>query len=271
VSTSAGIAYKLNDRNSFIFNYGLSNRAPNPSELFSDGLHHSAARIELGDLRISQETSNRVSGTYQYQKDSFFLNLEAFYNHINDYIFIEPTGTEQTIRGAFPVWSYNQTNAALSGIDMTVNYQLNEQWVFNHKSSFIKGRDLNRNQALIDMPSFKTVNILGYSNEKWLNFNSELQSELVFRQNDFPNNNFEVFIPTTGEMVLVDVSTSPPAYHLLHFQSDITFNLSTKTDLNIGLNMTNIFNTSYRENLNRLRYFADDLGRNIMLQLKLNY
>ncbi|WP_100615613.1 TonB-dependent receptor [Confluentibacter citreus] len=271
VSASTGIAFKLNERNSIIFNYGLSNRAPNPSELFSDGLHHSAARIELGDLRIKQETSNRISGTYLYEQESFSLNLEAFYNHISDYIFIEPTGTEQTIRGAFPVWGYNQTNAALFGMDMMANYKFNEQWSFNHKSSLIKGRDLSLEQALIDMPSFKTVNILGYSNEKWLRFNSELQSELVLRQNDFPNNNFEVFIPRTEEMVLVDVSSPPPAYHLLHFQSDITLNLSAKTNLNIGLNITNILNTSYREYLNRLRYFADDLGRNFMIQLKLNY
>ena len=141
----------------------------------------------------------------------------------------------------------------------------------NDKSSYIKGRDLSQNQALIDMPSVKTVNILGYSNKKWLDFNSEIQSELVLKQNDFPNNNFEAFIPTTGEMVLVDISSTPPTYHLLHFQSDITLNLSTITKLNIGLNITNIFNTPYREYLNRLRYFSDDLGRNIMLQLKLNY
>ena len=271
ISASAGISYKINDYNSFIFNYGLSNRAPNPSELFSDGLHHSAARIEIGDLRIKQETSNRLSGTYNYQKEKFTINIEAFYNHINDYIFLLPTGTEQTIRGAFPLWSYNQTNAALFGVDLTANYKFNEQWSLNHKSSYIRGRDLNQKQALVDMPSVKTVNILGYSNKKWLDFNSEIQSELVLKQNDFPNNNFETFIPTTNEMVLVDISSTPPTYHLLHFQSDITLNLSTKTRLNIGLNITNIFNTSYRENLNRLRYFSDDLGRNIMLQLKLNY
>ncbi|GAA4812284.1 TonB-dependent receptor [Litoribaculum gwangyangense] len=271
MSGSAGISFKTDDHNSFIFNYGLSNRAPNPSELFSDGLHHSAARIELGNLRIQKETSNRVSGTHQYKKGPFSINLEAFYNHINNYILIEPIGTEQTIRGAFPVWINKQTNAALFGIDITANYKINEQWSFNNKSSFIKGRDISREQALIDIPSFKTVNILGYANKKWLNFNSELQSELVLRQNDFPNNNFEVFIPRTQEMVLVDVSSPPPAYHLLHFQSDITIDLSNKTNLNIGLNITNILNVSYREYLNRLRYFADDLGRNLMLQLKLNY
>ncbi|WP_054850924.1 TonB-dependent receptor domain-containing protein [Olleya sp. ITB9] len=271
ISASAGISYKLNDNSNFIFNYGLSNRAPNASELFSDGLHHSAARIELGDLRIKQETSNRVSGTYNYINEALTLNFEAFYNHISDYIFIEPTGTTQTIRGAFPVWSYNQTNASLYGLDLTANYSFNNQWYINNKSSFIKGRDLTRNDALIDMPSTKTVNSIGYTNKKWLNLNTELQSELVFRQNDYPNNNFEVYNPTTDQMVLVDVSTTPPTYHLLHLQSNITLNISEKTNLNIGLNITNIFNTDYRENLNRSRYFADDLGRNIMLQLKLNY
>ncbi|WP_289045756.1 TonB-dependent receptor [uncultured Olleya sp.] len=271
VSASAGISYQLNDNSNFIFNYGLSNRAPNASELFSDGLHHSAARIELGDLRIKQETSNRVSGTYNYKNEALTLNIEAFYNHISDYIFIEPTGTTQTIRGAFPVWSYNQTNASLYGLDLTANYSFNNQWYINNKSSFIKGRDLTRNDALIDMPSTKTVNSIGYTNKKWLNLNTELQSELVFRQNDYPNNNFEVYNPTTDQMVLVDVSTTPPTYHLLHLQSNITLNISEKTNLNIGLNITNIFNTDYRENLNRSRYFADDLGRNIMLQLKLNY
>lgn len=271
VSASAGISYQLNDNSNFIFNYGLSNRAPNASELFSDGLHHSAARIELGDLRIKQETSNRVSGTYNYKNEALTLNIEAFYNHISDYIFIEPTGTTQTIRGAFPVWSYNQTNASLYGLDLTANYSFNNQWYINNKSSFIKGRDLTRNDALIDMPSTKTVNSIGYTNKKWLNLNTELQSELVFRQNDYPNNNFEVYNPTTDQMVLVDVSTTPPTYHLLHLQSNITLNISEKNNLNIGLNITNIFNTDYRENLNRSRYFADDLGRNIMLQLKLNY
>ncbi|WP_303319009.1 TonB-dependent receptor [Flavivirga abyssicola] len=271
ISASAGIAYKINDNDSFMFNYGLSNRAPNPSELFSDGLHHSAARIELGDLRMKQETSNRISGTYKYNRNALSINLEAFYNQISDYIFIEPTGTELTIRGAFPVWSYNQTNASLLGLDVTANYKFNEHWLLNNKSSFIKGRDLTKKQALIDIPSFKTVNILGYSNKRWLQLNTELQSELVLRQNEFPDNNFDVYIPTTDSEVLLDISSPPPTYHLLHFHNDITLNLSKQTNLNIGLNITNIFNTSYREYLNRLRYFADDLGRNIMLQVKFNY
>ncbi|WP_040278581.1 TonB-dependent receptor [Psychroserpens damuponensis] len=271
ISASAGTTYKINDEHSILFNYSLSNRAPNPSELFSDGLHHSAARIELGDLRIDQETSNRFALSYLFSSEKLIVNIETFYNHITDFIYIEPTGTEQTLRGAFPVWSYKQTNASLIGLDFSLDYNISKDWSFKNRSSVLRGRNLELNRPLIDMPSNKTVNSFQYSNKKWLNFNASIESELVLRQNDFPNNNFEAFIPTTNETVLVDISTPPPTYHLLHFNSDITFALNHKTNLNVGLSVQNVLNTSYRNYLNRLRYFADDLGRNIMLQLKLNY
>ena len=115
------------------------------------------------------------------------------------------------------------------------------------------------------------MNSLNYNNENWLNFNAKLQSELVLRQNEFPDNNFETFIPTTNETVWVDISTPPPTYHLLHFNSDITLSITDQTEMNIGVSVQNLLNVSYRNYLNRLRYFADDLGRNIQLQIQLNY
>lgn len=271
VSASAGIAHHINNKNTLVFNYSLSQRAPNPSELFSDGLHHSAARIELGDLRIGQEISNRFAATYKFLKPNFSVNVESFINHIHDFIQIIPKGTENTIRGAFPVWDYVQTNALLMGIDLSANYNFNKQWTITNKSSLIKGKDLKAETPLIDIPAFKTVNVLGYNNKKWLGLHAELESELALRQNEYPNFNFDTFIASTQENVEVDISSPPPAYHLLHFRSDITLPISKKTNLNIGATVFNIFNVSYREYLNRLRYFADDLGRNVMVQIKFNY
>lgn len=43
-----GLNYQLDPQKDFGFNYAFTQRAPNPSELFSEGLHHGAARIELG-------------------------------------------------------------------------------------------------------------------------------------------------------------------------------------------------------------------------------
>jgi len=271
ISISAGIAYSMNDNSSLIFNYGLSNRAPNASELFSDGLHHSAARIELGDLRIQKETSNRISGTYSYRGEKASINIEGFFNHIQDFIYLEPSGVETTIRGSFPVWEHKQINATLFGVDLNLTHDIGSHLTYQNKSSLIKGKDLTSDRALIDIPSFKTVNIINYKNERWSNFNAELQSEWVFRQNKFPNNNFETFIARTNSFVMVDISTPPPAYHVMNFRTDFDLNLFNDNAVNVAFTVNNILNTSYRENLSRLRYFADELGRNFTIQLQFNY
>ena len=265
------MSHDISTQQKVLLNYGISQRSPNPSELFSDGLHQSVARIELGDLRMKQETSNRFGASYLLKLSKLSLNTEGFVNYIKDFMQIVPFGIEQNIGGPFPVWNYIQTNAILFGIDITANYKFDEQWSLNNKSSFIKARDTKEKEAIIDIPAFRTVNVLGYKNKKWLDFNANIESEWVFKQNDYPDYNFETFNPTKQQIELVDISTPPPAYHLLHFRSDITMHLFKKTKLNLGVAVSNLLNTSYREYLNRLRYFTDDLGRNFRLQIKLNY
>lgn len=273
ISASAGIKHNLNDKASIMLNYNLANRAPNPAELFSDGLHHSAARIELGDIRIKQEQSHRFSGTFTYNNKEFSAIAEAYYNIINDFIYIEPTDTgfENTNRGPFPAWEYKQTDATLAGIDITLAYQLHKNWGLSNKSSYLKADDTKNNRPVIDIPAFKTTTILSFQKVKWYNLKSSLKSEWVTRQSRYPDNNFEQFIPTTNTYVNVDISSTPSAYHLLHLTNSVKFNTAKKMPLEIGININNLFNTSYREHLNRLRYFTDDLGRNMMLSIKINY
>ena len=186
-------------------------------------------------------------------------------------MYIEPEGTEQTIRGAFPVWVYNKTNASLFGVDVNWRQKITKQIDFKHQSSFIRGKDLVNDRHLIDIPAANTLNSIGYQNKKWQHFNASLESNFVFKQHLFPNNNFDVFIPSTNNTVLLDVSSTPSSYHLLKFNTDVTFKLSEKSKVTVGFTITNILNTKYRAYLNRLRYFADDLGRNFVLQLKFNY
>ena len=242
----------------------MASRPPNASELFSDGLHHALARIEIGDIKFNKEIANRIASSYSYRRiQDLIILIEVFY--------IEPTGVESTNRGAFPVWEYKQVNAALFGVDWNIRYNITEKFVIQNKSSFIKGKDLSSDRALIDIPSFKTVNLIRYTNEKWANFNAEIQSEWIFRQNEFPDNNFEAFIPRTDSYVLVDISSPPPAYHLLNVRSDFDLKISKKDNVRVAFSINNLLNTSYRENLNRLRYFADEIGRNFSIQLIYNY
>ncbi len=271
ISAATGIRYNINENSYLLANYNLASRPPNPAELFSDGLHHSAARIELGDLRFDPEIANRLSVTYSYENSKFHGVFETFYNLVNNYMYLRPSGVQQSNRGAFPVWQYEQTDATLFGMDISMQYNITNSFSWLNKTSFIKGYDTTEDLPLIDIPAFSTLNGITYTNSNWYNLSVSLKSEWVFEQNEFPDFNFETVNPTTGETVLLDVSTPPPAYNLFHFYSEATFSFNETTNLNVAFGVNNILNTSYRNYLNRLRFFADDLGRNITLQLQLNF
>src|SRR5690606_4220205 len=91
-SATAGLQYNFDEDIETLFNYALSQRAPNPAELFSDGLHHSAARIELGDLRLEQETSHKFSLSVLQNNSKWGWEISPYMNIINNYILLEPTG-----------------------------------------------------------------------------------------------------------------------------------------------------------------------------------
>lgn len=270
-SGTIGATYTFGNDYKLFLNYSIASRAPNPSELFSEGLHHSASRIEQGDLSFNSEIGHKASLTFQYNNENLNFSISPYINTISDFIVIEPTGIRQTIRGSFQVWDYRQTDAQLYGFDMDASYAFTKNFLLNSQFSLVKGYDRSRDEPLINMPPVNTKNEIVYQNSKFYNLNLSLQSEYFFKQNEYPDNNFEVYIAETETMETVDVSTPPDAYHLLNFNSTIDFNINQKSKLTVGFGVTNVLNTSYRNYLNRMRYYADDLGRNFLFNLKINY
>ncbi|QIE58582.1 TonB-dependent receptor [Rasiella rasia] len=270
-SATLGAAYTIDEDYTLFANYSLASRAPNASELFSEGLHHSASRIELGDLRFTSEMAQKITATLQKKHGKIQFSINPYVNFINDFILIEPTGIEQTIRGNFQVWEYRQTQARLLGVDTDFSAEITERLTFNNQFSIVKGQDTTLDEALINMPPAQIINGLQYKlpilNESFLG----LESTYVFEQNEFPNNNFEVFLPSTETFEVVDISTPPSAYHLLGLKAGTVFNYMPDNTMAVTLTVNNLLDTPYRDYLNRLRYYADDLGRTIQLQIKINY
>ena len=270
ISGTAGLNVEMNNDNLLRFNFAYSQRAPNPSELFSDGLHHSAARIELGDLRIKSEKSAKVSMSLEKNTLGWGYSFAPFVNRIGDFIILEPTGVEFTIRGAFPVWSYRQTDAMLVGLDASVFKNWSKTIRTDHKFSWVRGTDSNSDIPLINIPASNLNNSIEFTVPDWNNFLVSLESQLVFEQKRFPPN-ITVFSPEQQQDVVLAINTPPGAYHLLAINTEMSFSLKNKNDITVGLSAANLLNTSYRDYLNRLRYFVDDMGRNINLRLIYNY
>lgn len=272
-SGSLGTKYQINNSLKWFVNAGLASRNPNPSELFSDGLHHSTGQIELGDLRLQKETAVKISTVLNYSLGKIAFEINPYLHFINNFTLLQPTGLEQTLRGAFPVWEYKQVNATLAGIDLSFSYDFANNFNYQSSFSFLYGKNKTHNISLMDMPPTNWSNTIEFKKQSWSNLILGLKSELVFTQNRFPNYDFSVNVPVDGTMFsqLVAISKPPSGYHLLHFNAQIRFLSFAKSEATIGFAVHNIFDTNYRDYLNRTRFYADDLGRNFNIQLKYNY
>jgi iron complex outermembrane receptor protein len=91
----------------------------------------------------------------------------------------------------------------------------------------------------------------------------------VMHQHKFPINNPSIMIFENGVEVekTLDLSTPPPAYQLWNVYAE----LELVKNLSFSIKVTNLANTSYKNYLNRLRYFSNEMGRNCTLSLRLKF
>ena len=271
-SGQTGIAAQLGSNVNMNFSYILSQRAPNPSELFSDGLHHSIAAIEYGDLTLQKEVSHKFILSFSNNTSTSNLSLEPYFSHVNDYIYIEPTGLLQTIRGAFPVWSYRSTNANITGVDFNATLPIIPTIDFDLGASYTYAQDITNKEPIILIPPFNSFQKLKYT-PKVGDWSVELSNQLSLKQRRYPNSNFEFDLIEDGEIKTktVDISSSPPGFYIL----DLIFSYALKSKTNraqqLRLIFQNITNSTYRDYLNRMRFYADEMGRNIRLQYNYSF
>lgn len=239
-------------------NAGTAFRPPNPSELFSEGLHHGAAGIEEGNVDLNAENALKitVAGSIPLFKDKVQLHGTAYFNQMADYIYLEPTGTRLTIRGAFPVFEYKQTDARLYGLDLQLTWNITMKWQYECKAAFVRGWDLDASDWLIYMPSDRVDNSITYTVSKNSTWKFGAASQFVARQVRYPRG--------------VDFADPPGAYHLVNVFAETTIPFG-KNYLKVSLSADNLFDTVWRDYLDRFRYYADGMGRNIVLRLKYSF
>ena len=277
LSGTAGSLWNINSKNSLILRWQATNRNPNPAELFSDGLHHGTGQIELGDLRLVQERGHKFTAEWEFKHDKSVISVVPFVQRIQNFSMLTPVGTETTIRGAFPVWQYQQVHAQLWGFDLIWHQKITKNGQWKNQVSWLEGTDLDKNQPLIDMPPLVWKQQITWQKTNWQNLELSLLTETIFTQKRFPNNNFEALVPQNGEIVpvWVNISQPPRGYHLWQLNGHTTWETKRlgidKGNLKTGIVIENLWNTSYRDYLNRMRFYADDLGRNWLVYVQLNF
>lgn len=246
-------------------------RAPQVNELFSNGLHHGAARIETGKPDLKTERSWGLATGAEYTDEKWAVDVDLYHKRIQDFIFLKPTYPPQlTIRGAFPSFVFDQTDARLNGIDLQIAYLIDNHLRLQSKGSLLRAFDLRTKDWIIQMPPDRYEASAEYlcKDGKWFRQSYfKLGVQHVRKQTRIPSTgNIELPNPAGGVFKVADYAPAPDAYSLVSFEVGTKLDVRHR-DLSIILAVSNVMNSRYRDYLNAFRYFADDMGRNISLRL----
>lgn len=259
-SGTAGMNYKFSHHWDVAYNIGLAWRPPSPNELYSKGLHHGAASIEYGNKNLEAERSfNNILNVHYWYNKYFDVHVTLYANNIDNYIYLSPKmPAELTIRGAFPAFEYKQTQALLAGLDANIEWELKENWQLNAKGMYLYGQDLSQNQPLILMPANRVSAELEHKikSNKLKEAFVRGGTQYVFQQNRVPLN--------------ADYVSPPKGYLLFSMQAGTVIYIGKQT-VEMNLEIENLTNTAYRDYMNRLRYFTDEMGRDITLRIKIPF
>jgi putative tonB dependent receptor len=250
-------------------NLGFAWRAPHVNELYSSGLHHGAGTYELGDEHLKSETGIKwiISTTYRKQ-DLLELTLDVYAQLIKNYIYDYPTGDTRTLfSGVYPIFQYTQADAFFRGADLDGKLCLlsdiadNDKLWYDLRASVVFASEQRTGRYFPYIPAPKFTHSLRYEvEEAWgmKHLKASLGHTFVAKQTCFE---------PSQELV----STTPEAYHLFEASLGATVPISETQSLSLYLSAENLFNTEYKEYTNRFRYYAHDLGRNVLLRVVYNF
>ena len=187
--------------------------------------------------------------------------MSVFYNTFRNFIYLQPSDEFRlTIRGAFPVYRYVAANADIAGLSLKSNLEINKNLLWSNTFNYTYGQNQTMGHGLIRIPPLNAVSNISYTISKSAWFEEmKLGTEISYTAMQNRVNEKEDFL------------LPPDSYVLFNGFLKIKWKTNSKNDIDLVIKGENLLNTNYRDYLNRLRYFADELGRNIYVNINIKF
>lgn len=245
----------------------VESRAPEPHEWYSNGLHQGVSGIERGDHDLGNEHTFKATFTPAYSpKRHWQLRGEVFAQYTVGYIQLLPTGrTSLTTRGAFPVFEYRQSNVWLSGGEVFLRWFPNRKGLIVFASgSGMAGVDENG----IGLPFLAPPELRLGATQRFMKDELLDDGSMLHRVRARATASVRYVGQQQQATVADDFAAPPQGYALADLHFMWAPKLTPKHEWVVTLDVENAFNTPYRAYLSRLRYFADDPGRQVRLAVE---
>ena len=252
-SGSVGFKYHWNLLTESQVTVSRAFRAPGGNELFSNGVHHGAGAYEIGDPNLKGETGTNISFSTNYKPDRWDIEIGLYSNHIHNFIYLRPEVINgdavyaTTVRGVFPIFTYQQIDARFQGVDLQASYLISPRLTIQQKTSIVRAYDTMNDQFMVNIPADRFEYLARYGFKK---------------NNAYVSGGITQVSKQTRVEKGSDYSEPPAGYYLVNLNGGITIK-----HFDISIRVSNALNAAYRDYLNRFRYYADDQGRNISMKV----
>ncbi len=250
-NAALGGKYDISDKWTARLNFASGFRAPNLSELLSNGIHEGTNRYEIGNRNLKNEQNFQSDLVLEYRSEHFEAFANGFYNPISNYIFIQPTGESIDQE---PVFTYQQFDARLYGGEIGFHWHPHPlDWLHLESSFETVTGELTSGENLPLIPANQFKNTLRFEWKELGVFKNPYG--FITLQNTLDQNRNAVF------------ETETKGYDLLSLGFGSS-NVLESVKINWGLSITNLTDETYIPHLSRLK--VDEIpnpGRSINLNL----
>ena len=261
LSGSLGLTYNLSEKLLIKANIARGYRAPNITEIGSNGLDPGAHIVYLGNRTFNPEFNLQQDlGIIAYLRDAD-LSFEVFNNDIQNYIYqsrlTDESGNPVVIVPGNLTYQYQQAKARLYGAELSVNLHPSQmKWLsFNNSLAYVVG--LNKNEALVNLHG-RAAKYLPFIPP--LQIRSELkataQKAVGFLDKPYIKLDAAIFANQNRFYALDDTETFTKGYTLINV--GLGSSIKSKKGqvfMDLFIQVDNIFNIAYQSHLNRLKYF----------------
>lgn len=265
-SLSGSVLYDMNPESNVLFGLSRSERAPTVEELYSNTdastcaayadaedfvLHAATNLLEIGNPNLSEETSQNFEFGYRKHSGSWTGEFSAYYNEIDDYIFLDLTGEEheeQTIA------SYLARDATFRGLEAEISFTVMQRGA----TSLVLGlfgdlvdAEFDSGSNVPRIPAAKFGGELRYFGPNWT---VHMHLTRVDDQDD------------VGELEL-----GTDGYSLLSLYADYHWDFGADSELKLFVRGDNLLDNEVRNHASFLKNYAPEPGRGVTMGLRFEY
>ncbi|MDH7461258.1 TonB-dependent receptor [Chitinophagaceae bacterium 26-R-25] len=259
VSLSAGATYKLTEKISVKANIAKGYRAPNITELASNGLDPGAHIIYLGNSNFSPEFNLQEDIGIDFSSKDATAGISVFNNNVQNYIYFsqltDAAGNPLTDAQGNKTFQYLQEAAQLYGMEasLSIHPQRLKGFMISNHFSAVYGFNKNNNykgkgvegEYLPFIPPMKLL--------------SSISQEIKTKSSFLPSLSVQADIDYNARqdrfLQSFNTETASEAFTLFKASISTVINYSKKSSLQFQVQVNNILNTSFQSGLSRLKYF----------------